>query len=182
MNKHEKYSVENTEGQLLKYNLARTALAAAHKVDEVKDIRDKAMAMQAYAIQAKDTDLIRYATEIRLRAERRAGELLAEMAERRERQGDGRPSKQSQVATVSKLSDLGVTKTQSSRWQKLAKLDEDEFEGKVEKIIHKTVEIVDGVKSGVRGTTGTGENEWYTPEAYLEAVRAVLGVIDLAPS
>jgi hypothetical protein len=65
-----------------------------------------------------------------MRAEIRAGELLAEMAEKGERQGDGRPAKRSQSATVSDaappkspaatLNDIGVSKSQSSRWQQLA--------------------------------------------------------------
>jgi N6-adenosine-specific RNA methylase IME4 len=122
---------------LTRYDDACRALAAAHRVDEVKAIRDKAVAMQAYAKQAKDTTLITQATEIRMRAERRAGELLIEMAERNEREpkGGNRRSK-SQPATLiappPKLADLGINKTQSSRWQRLATLDPDVFEGKVE--------------------------------------------------
>jgi hypothetical protein len=34
----------------------------------------------------------------------------------------------------------------------------------------------------VRGTTGTGENEWFTPAEYVERVRKVLGEIDLDPA
>jgi N6-adenosine-specific RNA methylase IME4 len=141
-------------GGLIRYDAARAALAEARRVDEVKDIRDKAVAMQAYAKQAKDRSLIEDATEIRLRAERRAGELLREMKDRGERQtGDNRQNlRGSRVATpvTPRLSDLGVTKSQSSKWQRFADLDNATFESRVDRAKRKAANVVDGASRRTR--------------------------------
>lgn len=112
---------------LAKYEAARTALAEAHRVDEVKDIRDKAEAMAAYARQAKDNELIQYATEIKVRAERRCGELLA----RTEKHNGGRPGKNpsdDSRGSTPTLREMGLTYDESSRYQQLAAMPVDHFE------------------------------------------------------
>ena len=114
---------------LTKYDAARYALSVAVEVDEVKDIRDKAEAMAAYARQAKDTELVQWATEIKVRAERRAGQMLAEMpkqdgghaAKVKARSHDG-------TEVPKSLADIGITKNESSRWQKLAAVTDTQFE------------------------------------------------------
>ena len=66
--------------QLIHLNQARQALALAKSIDEVKNIGDKAEALRAYAKQAgMSLEMQNECAEIKLRAERRAGELLVEM-------------------------------------------------------------------------------------------------------
>jgi FtsZ-binding cell division protein ZapB len=66
---------------LTHYDAACKALAAAVAVDEVQDIRAKAEAVRAYAKQAKNRQMEVDAAEIRIRAERRLGELMAAQGE-----------------------------------------------------------------------------------------------------
>jgi hypothetical protein len=60
------------------YSAAKAALAKAVKVDEVKKIHGKAAALKAAAKVANDKSLEVDAVEIRMRAERRLGELIEE--------------------------------------------------------------------------------------------------------
>jgi len=113
------------------YEAAKSALAKAARIDEVKDIHDRAVALKAYAAQAKDSTMIDSATEIRMRAERRAGEMLRIMAENGERDRGYGDRKSGTQDRLPKLRDLGVAKWQSMHWQNLAKLDDIAFEEKI---------------------------------------------------
>jgi N6-adenosine-specific RNA methylase IME4 len=121
------------------------SLAEAVKVDEVKEIRDKALALAVYAQQAKDRALEINAAEIRARAERRAGVMLdvsvnlergrppvngnAGLPLRNENSLDnGNPELPLSEGGRTFLADLGISKKESSDWQKIAKMAEDEFE------------------------------------------------------
>ena len=64
--------------KLVRYDAAKAALAAVVKIDEVKDIKDKATAMEVYAYQARDPDLASHSVEVKKRAVRRLGELMEE--------------------------------------------------------------------------------------------------------
>jgi hypothetical protein len=112
--------------KVVRYDAMCRAIAEAYRVDEVKDIRDKALALEMYARMADNTEAETQACEIRLRAERKAGQLLKEI----EKAKGGRPPKNlSDGFTSSKtLSDYGVTRQQSSDWQKLADVPDDDFE------------------------------------------------------
>lgn len=110
---------------------AKRALALATSVDEIKDVRDKAEALRLYSKQAGyGLEMQNQCAEIKIRAERRGGEILIEMKERGERKGGHGGDRQS--SSTKELEDVGVSKKQSHRWQRIASVPEDEFEAHVE--------------------------------------------------
>lgn len=117
-------SPDTSSTALALYEQARQALARVRDVDEAKDIRDKAVALEAYARQAKDRELQQWAAEIRLRAERRTGQLLRAMP----KHPGGNPNLCSHAQGLAKLSSMGISHHESSEWQRLATLSDDEFE------------------------------------------------------
>jgi hypothetical protein len=119
---------------LVRYDAMCRAIGAAYEVDEVKDIRDRAAALEHYSRQAHNVEAERQCCEIRLRAERKAGQLLAKTEKAKGARGQlsGRDGSGGRVLrppeSEKTLADLGITKDQSSQWQRLAAVPEPQFE------------------------------------------------------
>lgn len=124
---------------LVRYDAACRALADAKSVDEVKDIRNKAEAMRAYARQAKNRGLEIDAAEIRMRAERRLGQLIEAqrttvgLAKGRAGPGRGKagsPAGEAFTAAPT-LAEAGVDKHLADRARKMAAVPEPQFEAAI---------------------------------------------------
>ena len=122
--------------ELVKYDAACRAIAEAASIDEAKDFRDKGEAMRAYARQAKNKQLEVQAAEIRIRAERRIGELMSAQrdAGMMNDGAKGTGSNQHEVRVAEKpapptLAEAGIDKNLADRARKYAAIPEAEFNG-----------------------------------------------------
>jgi hypothetical protein len=109
-------------------DIASRGLAAAHRVDEAKQLYNKAEAVWVYAQRSGDYELQNEAAEVRLFAQRRAGELMAEMTSQLGSRGQGRPRRdEAKVGRSSggiyavTLEEIGVTKDHPSKWQQITR-------------------------------------------------------------
>jgi N6-adenosine-specific RNA methylase IME4 len=134
-----------------KYSDIKRELAAYARKDEVKEIINKAHAMEVYAFQANDGELAEYTVEIRNRAERRLGQLMqsepkakgtrgqisGKRAGTSKGKGKARPVISGGVKNTppeikeKALKDQGIDKNLAKRARRAANLSEEEHEAKV---------------------------------------------------
>lgn len=120
--------------ELVKYEAACRAVADAASIDEAKEFRDQGEAMRAYAKQAKNKQLEVQAAEIRIRAERRIGELMAAQRDAgglRQGNPDGfsaaNGSEKNPLEKPVTLAEAGIDKNLADRARKYAAIPEQEF-------------------------------------------------------
>lgn len=117
---------------------AKSALSAATSIDSVLDIRDQSESFRTLMKQQRESlEVQNKAAELKIRAERRAGELLGEM----ELQKPGEYKRSHRASVCPSLGDMGITHSQSSRWQKIASLPDDDFEKHIEGTIEANREL-----------------------------------------
>lgn len=99
-------------------------LSRVADVQQAQNFRDR-MEETAHLLRRRGYGLeaINKAAELKLRAERRLGELLREMPKHK----GGRPS-ENRSHDARGLADIGINWTQSSRWQQVASVPEEIFE------------------------------------------------------
>lgn len=164
---------------------ARRALQMATKPFEAQTLRDKAMGIEHLARAAKDRDLEVQAAELRVRAERRLGEMLRDAPKNE----GGRPGKvMTEAQLVDTLEKLGISRNHSSLCQRLAKVPADRFETYLSECreVSNPARAVSLIRPGRDDKMAVhhscASEEHYTPAHIVSLVQACFGgTIDLDP-
>jgi len=121
--------------ELVRIGPFRQALAEAQTIPEVKNLADQfSLFKQWLAKQKAGREAINAGAELMLRAERKLGEMLENMEKNPGSQGQlqGNPVLGGNIvlppSDIPKLSDIGIAKIQSHRWQRVALVPSDVFE------------------------------------------------------
>jgi hypothetical protein len=158
------------------YQKAVTAIKECDAIDEAKDWADKMSALALYYKQSKDKTLEDYAKRIRIRAERRMGELL--------RQFDGRGGDRKSDNIKSTVNDtfetqkhiseeIGLSKRQKDQSIRLSNIPEETFNEMVESenvpTLSQLAEL--GTKKTVKVVNQNNKDSWKVNERLKEIAK-----------
>lgn len=131
---------EKNDRALAEISLTANYLAQITDFDDVKEIASKAKALRKYFDSVKDREVeATKAHTIELESQRRGGQLLIEMKEKGQITSANKTSYGKSNHSTSRLTleELGLTRDDSSYWQKLAKIPNEKWDmliGQVEQV------------------------------------------------
>jgi len=178
-------------GTLAQLERAEQMLAEVATASDALNIIDLAEVARVYAREAKlGTSAINHATSIKLRAERRLADVVDDGQARGEIATHGGDRKSDfkvrgadldsaifpQPNAPASLDEIGVTKQRLSEARTIRdNYTEDDIAAIVEEanVADEIVPRTDFVRKKAHVANNSGQNEWYTPAAFIEAARAV---------
>lgn len=131
--------------EITKYDEMTRAIQVCENIDEVKNLQDRALAMQVYARQANNLEAEQKCAAIRIRAQRRCGELTREIP--KDKGGYAENYKDSMLSQNSGehqtkrqvLNEHDIDNRKASEWERLAAIPDEEFEAELATITEKKV-------------------------------------------
>ncbi len=166
---------------LVIFSRASAMLAEADTIQKAKELKSLALTAAEWAKRKNmGNEAIQHCRSYALDAERKMGEMLLST----QRHSGGKPGAKPNVTSAHRvlvtpssrptptLKELGLSKKESSSAQKLAKLPQPQFDKIKNGFLPKSAHV----------SNNSGENEWYTPDYILDAVREVLTHIDCDPA
>lgn len=189
---------ENTALQLR--DNAQQMLMNIKSIESGVEYLNKVKAIEIWAkAEKKDAELQNMIAEQKIRTQRVLGRLIKEGQHRGEFADKGNATGNNQYGNVPQgniskpktLSDIGLTRKQSSVYQKIADIPEEQFEQhiaikkqNVENAVSEltTAGILHFANTGAHVSNNSGDNEWYTPKNFTDSARLVMESIDVDPA
>jgi phage N-6-adenine-methyltransferase len=176
---------------------------AKYQLQQIRDVEtgveylNKVKAIEVWAkAEKKDAELQNMVAEQKIRTQRILGQLIKDGQRRGEiaKQAGTGANQYADVpaGNVCKtLSDIGISRKESSTFQTIASIPEDSFEAfiadkkaNIENAVQEltTSGLIAFAKGKPHIANNSGENEWYSPGNIVEAARIVMGNFDLDPA
>lgn len=127
---------------LPEWEAAKVAIAKCARLDEVKDIRDRMEALKAYAKQAREgLEVQNNIAEVKIRAERRIGELSRELPTHEHRFNQAGHDDPPVTTKTEALKDIGIARRIANRYEAIADIPENRFEETIKAVKDSNKEL-----------------------------------------
>lgn len=176
-----------------KISEANRLLAECQTIEETNHIASLAAAARHYAMMQKlGLEAVNLASELKIRTDRRRGQILIDMRQNGElaKPGDNQHSLggvTSATASKQTLADLDISKHKAVEWTTIAAMPEETFETVISTTKNNGDELTSAGMLRVAKSQGmqvhySSENDkWNTPPKIITRTLLVLGEIDLDP-